>query len=79
MVELILEWAKGDCKWNQVNHLYLSFEGNFCKNILRLVNLIRNIENMAIIINNISLVNKLNNFQEKLIRDIVSIDSLYIL
>ena len=78
MFQVILEWSKGDCKWNEVKHLYNTFEGNFCRNVLRLVNLLRNVESIALLINNANLLNKLAGYQEKLIRDIVIIDSLYL-
>ena len=78
MFNAVLEWANGNCRWFEIKHLYNTFEGNFCRNILRLVNMIRNIESIALITNNTSLLNKLENYEEKLIRDVVIIDSLYI-
>jgi superfamily II RNA helicase len=78
MFRVISEWAKGELKWNQLSHLYETFEGNFCRNVLRLVNLIRNVESIALLTNNVNLINKLDGYQEKLIRDIVIIDSLYL-
>jgi superfamily II RNA helicase len=56
----------------------LNFEGNFIKNVLRLSNLTKNIETIAKLLNNIKLFNKLDGFQEKLIKGIVITDSLYI-
>ena len=78
MFEVVMEWAKGEENWNQVKGLYDTFEGNFCRNILRLVNLLRNVESIAHLTNNTDLLNKLDGYQEKLIRDIVMIDSLYL-
>ncbi len=78
MFNAILEWAKEDSKWKDVYKYYNTFEGNFCRNVLRLVNLIRNVESIAILTNNTQLVNKLEGYQEKLIKDIVIIDSLYL-
>jgi superfamily II RNA helicase len=78
MFQVIMEWSNGTCKWNEVKHLYNTFEGNFCRNVLRLVNLIRNVESIALLTNNAELLNKLDGYQEKLIRDIVIIDSLYL-
>ena len=52
--------------------------GNFIKMMLRLNNLLRNIENIAISLNNITLLNKIYGFQEKIIRDNVISDSLYL-
>ena len=48
------------------------------KNILRLANYLQTILNVAKMIHNIPLQQKLENVQEKLIRDIVMNDSLYI-
>jgi len=76
MVEIIKDWAKGE-DWLIISHKFNNFTGNFIKNVLRLTNVTRNIEAIAILLNNISLINKLDGFQEKLIRDIVITDSLY--
>ena len=73
MFNMVKSWANGD---NTINNL--TSTGNFIKTILRLTNLIRNINNIAIILNNIILINKLEGYQEKLIRDIVITNSLYL-
>ena len=52
--------------------------GSFIKIILRITNLVRNILTIAKLINNITLINKLYGYEEKLIRDCVVNDSLYI-
>ena len=77
MIESVKEWAKGE-NWFSIKNKYSNFEGNFIKNILRLCNLTRNIETIAKLLNNTVLLNKLEGYQEKLIRDIVITDSLYI-
>jgi len=70
-------WA--DMKnWDIVSQYYPTFEGNFIRNVLRLVNLIRNVESIAKLTNNIKLLNKLDGYQEKLIRDVVITESLYL-
>lgn len=71
MFNTVIEWADN-------NNIDTSFYGNFIKTILRITQLIRNIESIAISINNIDLINKLNGYLEKLIRDIVTTDSLYL-
>ena len=79
MFNVVLEWTRDEnIKWKDVAKLYDTFEGNFCRNILRLVNLIRNVESIALLTNNINLINKLNGYQEKLVKDIIIIDSLYL-
>jgi superfamily II RNA helicase len=80
-------WLNWDINYNTFNDVKLWAEGsynikltngNFIKTILRLNNLLKNIENIAILLDNVKLINKLYGFQEKIIRDIVINDSLYI-
>lgn len=78
MFSVMLKWPNSDVNWKDVYHLYETFEGNFCRNVLRLVNLLRNVESIARLMNNTELLNKLEGYQEKLIKDIVIIDSLYL-
>lgn len=77
LFQAIKAWAELK-SWSQIQHLYPTFEGNFVRNVLRLTNLIRNIEGIAKLTNNVILLDKLDGYQEKLIRDIVIIDSLYL-
>jgi len=77
MIEIIKDWSIGH-DWLEIKHKFNNYEGNFIKNILRLSNLVKNIESIAVLLNNVSLINKLNGFQEKLIRNVVITDSLYI-
>lgn len=77
MFNVVKSWAEGK-RWNEIEKSYKkSHEGHFVRNILRLNSLIRNLYNIAQIINDSKLLNKLDGFQEKLIRDIVVNDSLY--
>lgn len=79
--QFIYEWSKGDCTWGSIKteyHKLFSFEGNFCRNILRIVNLLRNIEAIAVMSNKSNLVKKINGYYDRLVRDIVTTDSLYI-
>ena len=64
-------WASGFTSNEFIN-------GNFIKTILRLNNILKNLENISKLFNKINLINKLEGFQEKLIRDIVISDSLYL-
>jgi ATP-dependent RNA helicase DOB1 len=73
----ILEWGRGK-QWSEISYLYPTFEGNFIKNVLRLTNLIKNVYSIAKNIKDIELINTLEGFEEKLIRDFVTIDSLYL-
>ena len=71
MFNITLDWAS-----NNIQNIDIS--GNFIKTILRVTNLLKNIEIIAINLNNIKLFNKLEGFEEKLIRDYVTTDSLYL-
>jgi len=77
MVEVTRDWANGN-NWLNIKHKFNNFEGNFIKNILRLSNITRNLESIAKLLDNVKLLNKLDGYQEKLIKDIVITDSLYI-
>lgn len=77
MYEATKHWCNGNT-WLEMKDTFDNFEGNFIKNIIRLGNLVRNILSIAKILNNVKLINKLDGYQEKLIRDIVITDSLYI-
>jgi len=71
-------WAEG-LSWAHIASQFDGFQGNFIKTILRVSNLMKNIESIAKIFNNAKLLNTLDGYQEKLIRDIVITDSLYLL
>ena len=77
MFNAIIRWANGK-EWSEVCKHYDTFEGNFVRNVLRLVNLMRNVESIAKLTNNFKLLDKIDGYQEKLIRGVVIIDSLYI-
>lgn len=73
----VRDWYDGH-NWHTIKQHYGDFEGNFIKNILRLVNFLQCILNVVKLIQNVPLIQKLDNVQEKLVRDIVMNDSLYI-
>jgi antiviral helicase SKI2 len=54
------------------------FEGNFIKNILKIHNIIRNMIGIYKLINNIEILPVLEKLEPLLIRDIVSVNSLYL-
>lgn len=75
----IKEWAEGK-SWIEIinnNKLNIS-QGVFIKIILRLINILKNIENICNVFNDIVLLNTLNGFEEKLLRNNVINTSLYI-
>lgn len=77
MFNSILLWAN-NFSWYDIVKYNNIFQGNFIKTILRIINILKNINNIAIIFNNIYLINILTDYETKLIRDIVISDSLYI-
>ena len=70
-------WAD-EKPWKETAPFYSGFEGNFIKNIIRINNFIRDLENIATIIRDTELLRLLNDHDSKLIRDIVTLESLYI-
>jgi len=74
----VKSWADGQ-SWPHIAVQFDGFQGNFIKTILRVTNLMKNIESIAKIFNNAKLLNTIDGYQEKLIRDIVITDSLYLL
>ena len=55
------------------------YEGNFVRNIFKIYNICNEIIKVCEIINKTELLLKFDNFDNKIIRDIVSFDSLYLL
>ena len=78
LLEPVYHWAKGD-PWSKVIESYKSdFEGNLIQNILRIINIIRNIELIARLTKNTELLDKIEGYQEKMIRGMVVPESLFI-
>lgn len=77
LFEAIKIWANGN-NWKEVAPYYPTFEGNFIKNVIRLTNLARNVYSIAKLTKNVKLMNTMEGFEEKLIRDFVTVDSLYL-
>lgn len=77
MYHAVKGWYEGQ-SWVEVRNVYEESEGNFIKNMLRVVNFIQSIHHVAEILSMVSLQQKLENVQEKMMRDLVMNDSLYI-
>lgn len=78
LLEPVYHWANGD-PWSKVIESYKSeFEGNLIQNILRIINIIRNIELIARLTKNTELLDKIDGYQEKMIRGMVVPESLFI-
>ena len=70
-------WASGK-KWNEIKFEYKNFEGNFCKLILRIHNLLREIKTIFSILEKSNLVEMIEENEDSLIREFVQTDSLYL-
>ncbi len=76
MVEYAYKWTK-EKKFTDLN--YIEYTGTFIKDVLRLDNLVQNMEYISALTENTKLSDKLANMHEKLVRSIVSPESLYII
>lgn len=75
MVEYTYYWASG-VDYYKLG--FVSFEGNFIRDMLRVDNIAKDIIMMAEVVGKLDLMNKASLINDKIIRDIVGIDSLYV-
>lgn len=71
------DWADGKT-WIEIKSYYGGFEGNFCKIILRIHNILRELITIFDILKKDNLVKIINLKQDSLIREIVQTESLYL-
>jgi superfamily II RNA helicase len=76
-VEPAYIWANGST-FNEIRDLIDVYEGNFIRIILKLNSIVQNLFSLNQIYGNHKLVPQLEQIEEKIIRDIVSVSSLYI-
>ena len=74
---VIKKWANGK-NWSEIKLEYNNFEGNFCKLILRIHNLLREVKIIFDILGKNELVTMINENEDSLIREIVQTESLYL-
>ena len=75
MVEYNYKWCRGD----DFNSLYFdNYTGNFIKDVLKLDNLLCTLEVLCTNLEKFDLYNKLTQIHSKILRDIVTTESLYI-
>ena len=55
------------------------YEGNFVKNIMKILNICNEIVNVCEMIGKTELIEKMENIESIILRDIVSFDSIYLL
>ena len=77
-VEPTYSWATGGSIHEITQKFDGVYEGTFIRNILRIHNMLENIKNICSIINNSSVLKKLENIGTLILRDQVITDSLYI-
>ena len=79
-IESAYMWAKGSEYIDIIKKTEIEmYEGNFVRNIFKIYNICNEIIKVSEIINKTELLAKFDNFDNKIIRDIVSFDSLYLL
>lgn len=76
--EIVRDWSEGK-PWKDIKHKYNNFEGNFCKLILRIHNLLREVKIIFEILNNHKIIEMINQNEDTLIREIVQTESLYLI
>ena len=68
-------WASGK-KFNEI--YYDNFEGNFIKDMIKINNIISDLKVMAEFLGKLELMAKCSKIEDLIIRDMVTVDSLYI-
>lgn len=78
-IDIVWLWVNEEIHFNKIIEDYQIFEGNFIKNMLKLQNIIIELQKVSEIIQNHNLINKLRNIDQLIIKDIVITKSLYLL
>jgi len=78
MIEPIYEWVKGETEFNQIVSQYGLYSGNFVKDIVKVNNIVQDIVQMATVIDKIELAASASTIEQKIIRDNVNMESLYV-
>ena len=76
-VEPSYYWAKGE-SIEYIYNLTDIYDGNFIKNIIRINNIVNDLKIICELSNNDILLKKIENIESKLIRDQVTVESLYV-
>ena len=75
MVEYTYLWASGK-SFSEIG--FMNFEGNFIRDMIRIDNIAKDLIIMGEVTGNLNVMNTASFINEKIIRDIVTIDSLYV-
>ena len=76
-VEPVYVWANGG-NMQDIFNITSVYEGNFVKLMLRINNILMNVKDLFSYLNKFELLKKIENFEEKLLRDEVSVNSIYV-
>jgi superfamily II RNA helicase len=79
-IDIAHNWAEGLSVENIVVMLNTmgEYEGNFVKNMLKIYNIAINFKNICVILDKLDIVQKLEDLDKKILRDIVNVNSLYL-
>lgn len=77
-IEPIWKWMEGEMTAGAICEEYEMYAGNFVRGILKVSNILEEWTNLATYTKNIEMLQKLEGLQEKLVRDLVVPESLYL-
>jgi superfamily II RNA helicase len=77
-IDLIWRWITEDVSAAELCATYEIYEGNFIRAILKMANLVEEWTNLATYTKNTKMLEKMEGLQQRLLRDIVIPDSLYL-
>lgn len=77
-IDASYSWASGDPINVTVNYLNGMYIGSFIRNIIKINNIARDLMSLCQIAGNIDIIPILGQIEEKLIRDVVTVNSLYL-
>ena len=77
-IDIVWKWLTEEVSAAELCITYEIYEGNFMRAILKMSNLVEEWTNLAIYTKNTKMLEKMEGLQQKLVRDIVIPDSLYL-
>ena len=75
MAEYTYMWSSGK-SFAELD--YVNFEGNFIRDMIRIDNIAKDLETMSEIVGKLDTMNSASQINEKIIRDIVTVESIYV-
>jgi superfamily II RNA helicase len=76
-VHIVYMWASGT-SLGEIMNILDTYEGNFIKNILKINNIAHDLACLSHIYGNLKIIPQLEQVEDKLVRDIVTVNSLYL-